>query len=149
LQLIWQTCKSFAEQARQLCDNNPLLQSSAFIPQMEYAFAAADVVVSRSGAMAIAELCIAGKAVIFVPFPYAAEDHQTVNAGNLVNRGAALMLADAEAKDKLVNMILDLVNDEAKQREMRDAIGKLALHNADVKIAQQILDKLGIDYRVK
>jgi UDP-N-acetylglucosamine--N-acetylmuramyl-(pentapeptide) pyrophosphoryl-undecaprenol N-acetylglucosamine transferase len=149
LQLIWQTGKSFAEQARQLCDNNPLLQSSAFIPQMEYAFAAADVVVSRSGAMAIAELCIAGKAVIFVPFPYAAEDHQTVNAGNLVNRGAALMLADAEAKDKLVNMILDLVNDEAKQREMRDAIGKLALHNADVKIAQQILDKLGIDYRVK
>lgn len=145
MQLIWQTGKSFAAQAQLLCGNNPLLRSSGFIPQMEYALAAADVVVSRSGAMAIAELCIAGKAVIFVPFPYAAEDHQTVNAMNLVNRGAALMLADAEAREKLVGMLLNLINDEAKQNEMRAAMRKLALVDADIKIAQQILDKLGID----
>ncbi len=72
-----------------------------FITQMEYAFAAADIVISRSGAMAIAELCIVKKPVIFVPYPFAAEDHQTVNAKQLVNNNAAIMVSDREAKQKL------------------------------------------------
>ena len=66
------------------------------------AYAAADVVIQRSGAMAVTELCVAKKPVIFVPFPFAAEDHQTVNAQTLVNKKAALMVKDSEANEKLV-----------------------------------------------
>ena len=86
--------------------------TNAFINKMEYAYAAADVVVSRAGAMAIAELCVVGKPVIFVPYPFAAEDHQTANAMALVKKNAALMIKDSEVRTKLMDTILKLLNDD-------------------------------------
>ena len=77
------------------------------------AYAAADIVISRSGAMAVTELCVTKKPVIFVPFPYAAEDHQTVNAQMLVDKKAALMVKDSEANEKLVAYDIDFGGKQA------------------------------------
>ncbi len=109
---------------------------------MEFAFAAADIVVSRSGAMAISELCVVKKPVIFVPFPFAAEDHQTVNAKQLANKNAALMIADAEARGKLVATIIDLAANQKLQDELKVNIGKLGVTDADQVIAREILDTI-------
>jgi len=109
---------------------------------MEYAFAAADIVVSRSGAMAIAELSVVKKPVIFVPFPFAAEDHQTVNAKQLADKKAALMIADAEARSNLVNTIIDLASNQELQDELKENIGKLGVTDADQIIAKEILDTI-------
>ena len=79
------------------------------------------------------------KAVLFVPYPFAAEDHQTVNAMRLVNKNAALMVKDSEAKEKLVPMIIELAKDEAKQNELRKHISELAIKDADERIAEEIL----------
>ena len=89
--------------------------------------------------MAIAELCVVRKPVLFVPYPYAAEDHQTVNAKNLVSKRAALMVKDDEALDKVVPMIIELANDENKQNELKKNIGALAIIDADKRIADEIL----------
>ncbi len=94
VQLIWQTGKPFLENAKGAAKGKKGIWVGDFISKMEYAYAAADVVVSRSGAMSIAELCVVKKPVVFVPFPFAAEDHQTVNARNLVNKNAGLMVKD-------------------------------------------------------
>ena len=107
---------------------------------MEYAYAAADVVISRSGAMSIAELCIVSKPVVFVPFPFAAEDHQTVNAQNLVNKDAALMIEDKNALNMLVPEIISLIDNIALQQKLSDNIKKLAIKNADQLIADEILN---------
>ena len=139
LQLIWQTGKPFAEKAATLCAGKNNLWTRDFITQMEYAFAAADVVISRSGAMSIAELCVAGKAVVFVPFPFAAEDHQTANAQNLVNKNAGLLIKDSEAKEKLVATVIALAKNVNQQNELKENIGRLAVTNADEVIAREIL----------
>lgn len=139
LQLIWQTGKPFAETGASIAAGRKNIWVSDFITSMEYAYAAADVVISRSGAMAIAELAVMKKPVLFVPYPFAAEDHQTVNALNLVNRDAAVMLKDNEAKDKLVPMIISLAKDENKLESLKTNIGKLAFTNADMKVASEIL----------
>src|SRR4030095_1295525 len=115
LQLIWQTGKPFTAQARQRVKGKQSVWVNDFINQMDCAYAAADIVVSRAGAMAIAELCVVKKPVLFVPYPYAAEDHQTVNANNLVSKNAALMVKDSEALDNIVPMIIGLAKDENKQ----------------------------------
>jgi UDP-N-acetylglucosamine--N-acetylmuramyl-(pentapeptide) pyrophosphoryl-undecaprenol N-acetylglucosamine transferase len=89
--------------------------------------------------MAIAELCLVEKPVLFVPYPFAAEDHQTANAKNLVQKNAALMVKDDEAIEKIVPMIIDLSKNEEKQNELRDNIKKLAIKNADEVIAEEII----------
>ena len=99
LQLIWQTGKPYAAKGKERAAGKNNIWVNDFINQMEYAYAAADMVISRSGAMAIAELCVMKKPVVFVPFPFAAEDHQTVNAQNLVNKNAGIMIKDSEALD--------------------------------------------------
>jgi len=109
------------------------------IQAMEDAYAAADIVISRAGAIAIAELCVMKKPTLFVPFPYAAEDHQTVNAMSLVDKNAALIVRDSEAKDKVIPMIIDLAMDEGKQNELKNNIGQLAIADADSRIAEEIL----------
>ena len=112
---------------------------SDFIKEMENAYAAADVVISRAGAMAIAEICLIAKPAVFVPYPHAAEDHQTVNAMSLVNKHAALIVKDDEAKEKLASMIIELARDDAKQSELKRHISELAIKNADERIAEEIL----------
>jgi UDP-N-acetylglucosamine--N-acetylmuramyl-(pentapeptide) pyrophosphoryl-undecaprenol N-acetylglucosamine transferase len=139
LQLIWQTGKPYAEKGKARAAGKTNVWAGDFISQMEYAYAAADLVISRSGAMAIAELCVMKKAVIFVPFPYAAEDHQTVNAQSLVNKNAGIMIKDSEALEQLVLAVVALSKDESKQQELTGNIGKLSVTNADEIIAGEIL----------
>ena len=142
LQLIWQTGKPYAEQAKQLAAEKTNVWVNDFIMQMEYAYAAADIVISRSGAMAITELCVQKKAVIFVPYPFAAEDHQTVNAQNLVSKNAGMMIKDNKALNALVPAVLALINDEIKMQELKFNISKLAIINADEIIANNILSSV-------
>ncbi|MDX2047751.1 MAG: undecaprenyldiphospho-muramoylpentapeptide beta-N-acetylglucosaminyltransferase [Chitinophagaceae bacterium] len=139
VQLIWQTGKPYAARAKEVCAGKTGIWTNEFITQMEYAFAAADVVVSRAGAMAIAELCVVKKPVVFVPFPFAAEDHQAVNAMNLVNKEAGLMVKDSEAKEKLTATVIALTKNEVRQKQLSDNIGKLAITDADKRIAEEIL----------
>lgn len=143
VQLVWQTGKPYAAKAKERSAGLTGIWTNDFITQMEYAYAAADVVVSRSGAMAIAELCVAGKPVVFVPFPFAAEDHQTVNAQNLVNKNAGLLIKDSEAKEKLVATVIELAGNEDKQQRLKNNIAKLAVKNADEVIANEILKVIG------
>jgi UDP-N-acetylglucosamine--N-acetylmuramyl-(pentapeptide) pyrophosphoryl-undecaprenol N-acetylglucosamine transferase len=142
LQLIWQTGKPYFETATATVKGHNEIFLKDFISQMEYAYGAADVVISRSGAMAVAELCLVKKPVIFVPYPYAAEDHQTANAMALVNRNAALMVKDADAGNELVNTLLKLMADENLQNELKNNIATLAVKNADEIIAIQILQAI-------
>ena len=139
LQLIWQTGKPFAQTAKSLAIDKPNIWVNDFIIQMEYAYAAADLVISRSGAMTIAELCVVKKASLLVPYPFAAEDHQTENAKNLVNKKAAIMIKDSEASELLIPKIISLFNDEEKQQILKYNIGLMAVNNADEVIANNIL----------
>lgn len=138
LQLIWQTGKPYAAKAKERTTNRSNVWVNDFINQMEYAYSAADLVISRAGAMAIAELCVVEKPVLFVPYPFAAEDHQTVNAKNLVQKNAALMVTDSEALEKVVPMIIALSKNEDQQKELKENIKKLAIKNADEIIAAEI-----------
>ncbi|MEO7307604.1 MAG: undecaprenyldiphospho-muramoylpentapeptide beta-N-acetylglucosaminyltransferase [Ferruginibacter sp.] len=142
LQLIWQTGKPFAVRGNEKANGKANIWADEFINRMECAYAAADLVISRSGAMAIAELCVMKKAVIFVPFPFAAEDHQTMNAKNLVDKNAGMMIKDNEALNLLVPSIIALSKDENKQQELKSNIGKLAITNADAIIATEILKSI-------
>jgi UDP-N-acetylglucosamine--N-acetylmuramyl-(pentapeptide) pyrophosphoryl-undecaprenol N-acetylglucosamine transferase len=139
VQLIWQTGKPYAEKASAIAVENKNIWANSFITQMEYAYAAADIVISRAGAMSVAELCVAKKPVVFVPFPFAAEDHQTANAQNLVNKQAGLMIKDSEAKEQLVPMVIALAKDEAQQQMLKQNIAQLAITNADEVVAREIL----------
>ena len=139
LQLIWQTGKPYATTAQQTAKGRANIYTSDFITNMEYAYAAADLIISRSGAMAIAEICVAKKPTIFVPYPFAAEDHQTVNAENLVSKSAALIINDNEVLDKLVSSIIALSNNVEQQHTLKQNIAKLAIINADEVIANEIL----------
>jgi len=143
VQLIWQTGKLYAEKASARAAENRNIWANSFITQMEYAYAAADVVISRAGAMSVAELCVAKKPVVFVPFPFAAEDHQTANAQNLVNKQAGLMVKDSEAKEKLVSTVIELAQNEQQQNMLRENIGRLAITNADEVVAGEILRNIG------
>jgi UDP-N-acetylglucosamine--N-acetylmuramyl-(pentapeptide) pyrophosphoryl-undecaprenol N-acetylglucosamine transferase len=141
IQLIWQTGKTFSAKAAEHAAESRLIWSNQFISKMEYAYAAADIVVSRSGST-LYELCVVKKPVIFVPYPYATEDHQTVNARNLVNKQAALMIPDGETMSKLVGAVIALANNKPEQEMLSAHIGRLAITDADEKIATEILNVL-------
>lgn len=142
LQLIWQTGKTNAAKWKEQAANRPAVWVNDFITQMEMAYAAADMVISRAGAMALAELCVVKKPVLFVPYPFAAEDHQTANAKNLVEKHAALLIKDSEAIDKIVPTIIALANNEQQQNELKNNIAKYAIKDADETIAKEILSKI-------
>ncbi len=143
LQLIWQTGKPFLDQAKAITAGRNNIWAGDFITAMEYAYAAADLVISRAGAMAIAELCVMGKASVFVPYPFAAEDHQTVNAQILVHADAGIMIRDGEAIDQLLPTIIELAADEERQKRYQDNIREMAFTDADVRVATEILKALG------
>jgi UDP-N-acetylglucosamine--N-acetylmuramyl-(pentapeptide) pyrophosphoryl-undecaprenol N-acetylglucosamine transferase len=138
IQVIWQTGKTFAAKAAEHAAESRLIWSNQFITKMEYAYAAADIVVSRSGS-ALYELCVVKKPVIFIPYPHATEDHQTVNALNLVNKQAALMIPDGKVKEELVTTLISLAHNPGEQEVLRNNIGRLAITDADGKIAAEIL----------
>ena len=144
LQLIWQTGKPYADKGKQAGAGKTNIWVSDFINQMEYAYAAADVVISRSGAMSVGELCVMKKPVLFVPYPFAAEDHQTVNAKKLADKNAALMIKDSDAAEKLVATIIELAKDEQKQAELKQNISKLAITDAAEVVAGEVLKAIEI-----
>ena len=139
LQLIWQTGKPYAQKGKERAGERKGVWVDEFITGMEYAYAAADIVVARAGAMTVAELSVVRKPVLFVPYPFAAEDHQAANAKQLVEKNAALMVKDKEAKQKLVFMAIELAKDSSKQEELKKNIGELAIVDADKKIAEEII----------
>lgn len=142
IQLIWQTGettgKAFMERGRSYKN----VWVNDFIQDMDKAYAAADVVVSRAGAMSVSELCVAKKAAVFVPYPFAAEDHQTMNALYLVQKEAALMIKDAEAQTKLFSTIVNLINNRDKVLELENNIAKFATTNANEIIADEIISTI-------
>ncbi len=142
LQLIWQTGKTTAAEYTNKGIDKPNLSIHDFIKEMEMAYAAADIVISRAGAMAVTELCVAAKPTLFVPYPLAAEDHQTSNAMNLVKKNAALMIKDSEAKEKLVTAVIALSKDESLQATLKRNINALAVSNADEIIAKEIIKSI-------
>jgi UDP-N-acetylglucosamine--N-acetylmuramyl-(pentapeptide) pyrophosphoryl-undecaprenol N-acetylglucosamine transferase len=142
LQLIWQTGKDFAKAAATLEEEDSNIWTGAFIDNMPAAYAAADYVVSRSGAMAVSELCVVGRPVIFVPYPHAAEDHQTANANALVQNKAALLVKDGEVQTGLTEKLRLLINQPGLAEEMKLNITKYGNTNADVLIATEILKQI-------
>lgn len=144
-QVIWQTGKLFFEKTKQTAAKYNSVKTFDFIAKMDLAYSAADVVVSRAGASSISELCIVAKPAILVPFPFAAEDHQTKNAMALVNKNAAILVKDSEAKEKLCAEILSLLNNENKQQELKKNIAMLAMPNADETIAKEVMNIAGMN----
>lgn len=146
VEVIWQCGKYYKSSIDSFMgEAGPVegIQYSDFIKRMDLAYAAADVVVSRSGASSVSELCAAHKAVVFVPSPNVAEDHQTHNAMALVNKGAALMVRDAEASEKLMSAACALLADKEKIGQMEKNIAALALPDAAMTIAGEIYRIIG------
>jgi len=139
IQVIWQTGKQYVATAKKVADKKTGIWVNEFITDMGAAYAAADMVVSRAGAMSVAEISVVAKPAIFVPFPFAAEDHQTSNAMNLVRKNAAMILKDQDAKDKLIDMVIALAADEEKRKEMRQHLASLGVMDADKRIANEII----------
>ena len=140
-QLLWQTGTSFFEKAKEAVKGyESQVKVFEFIQEMDYAYAAADVIISRAGASSISELCIVGKPVVFVPFPYASEDHQTSNAMALVKINAALMVKDHETKSDLLAKVKSLLYDTTQQELIKKNISTLAIQHADENIASKIIE---------
>ncbi len=140
VQLIWQTGTPYFEQAKQQAAKyGGRVVVVSFIKEMGHAYAAADVVVSRAGALAIAELCIAGKPVLFVPYPFAADDHQKANAMALVNNNGAVMIQDSEAGAQLIKRLLALLADKETQLSMSQNLQAMAIKDADERIAHKVI----------
>ena len=137
IQVIWQ-CGKLYYQTYKLYGNTKHVQVHQFINKMDYAYAAADFIISRAGASSVSELCIVGKPVVFVPSPYVAEDHQTKNANAIVKENAAILIAQEDLKVDFKNKFGQLVASKEKQEELSQNIKKLALINATKDIADQV-----------
>ena len=140
-QLIWQTGKYYYKGILEKLGSTiqPNICVLEFLNRMDLAYAAADVIISRAGAGTIAELCVVKKPVILVPSPNVAEDHQTKNALALVNQNAAVLVKDTDAEKTLVKTALALLQDENQQQKLSAQIGKLAMPDADLNIAKEVL----------
>ena len=145
-QLIWQTgkldYKNILEETKDIHSRN--IQIVEFIKNMEMAYSAADVIVSRAGAIAISELAIAKKPVLLVPFPFAAEDHQTKNAQTLVDKKAARMVKDVEMKEKFWSTLSEICENESLRKEMSQNLDFFAKPKATEEIVNEIFKNLNI-----
>lgn len=146
VQVIWQTGKIYFEDIKRQLENKDLrrIRVFDFLKQMDLAYAAADVVIARAGALSISELCLAKKPSILVPSPNVAEDHQTKNAMALVSENAAALVKDVQAKEILVSEALKLVYDEGRCEKLSGQIAKLAKPNATSEIVDEIEKMIGI-----
>jgi len=140
-QLIWQTGEFFYSENESLLSElmSQHIKILPFIKRMDFAYSVADYIVSRAGALAIAELAIVGAPTILIPLPTAAEDHQTANAKQLSDAGAAILLPDKEAKEKLYETLLNLMNNFAKSEDIKQKIRKFAQPEAINMIVKEIL----------
>ncbi|MEZ0540541.1 undecaprenyldiphospho-muramoylpentapeptide beta-N-acetylglucosaminyltransferase [Fibrella arboris] len=141
VQVIWQTGTTFIDRAHKAVAQAgaTLVQPHAFIYDMDKAYAVANAVVSRAGALSVSELCIVGRPAILVPLPTAAEDHQTHNAMALVNRQAALLVNDRDARQTLVTEALRLLSDSKQKETLSGHIRELAFPKAAADIAGEVL----------
>ena len=142
VQVIWQTGKYYDESTRKALEASPAknVVRMPFISNMDVAYRAADLVVSRAGASSISELQLLGKPSILVPSPNVAEDHQTKNALALANRNAAIMVRDAESVEKLGRTMLATVHDDALLASLGENVAKMALRNADEHIVDCVME---------
>ncbi len=134
LQVIWQTGKLFTK-----AQETATIKPYTFIYEMDLAYAAADIVISRAGALSIAELAQVQKPVILVPSPNVAEDHQTKNAMALVNSEAAILVKDTDARAVLVDEVIKLAANEMKQAQLKNNIASFAMPNAAKRIVDEVL----------
>lgn len=145
IQLLWQTGSWMYDEAVAAVKRAGVgqwVKVHQFISRMDMAYAAADIVVSRAGAIAISELCLVGKPVVLIPSPNVAEDHQTKNALALVDRGAAVMVKDADCNSQGLTTVRELFEAPGRQASMRNAISKMAVRHAADKIVDQISELL-------
>lgn len=140
VQLIWQTGTTFKAVADKAATDytNCTIRVHDFISKMDYAYAVADVVVSRAGASSVSELCVVDKAAILIPYPFAAEDHQTSNAQALVTHHAAILIKDADVSEKLPSTLFDLLANDDKRKKLEENILKLAFRDAAEVIASEV-----------
>ncbi len=141
VQLLWQCGKFYHEQFKN-CETAqlPNVKILPFIDRMDLAYAASDLVIGRAGALSISEMCLVGKPAILVPSPNVAEDHQTRNALALVEKDAALMVKDAEAKERLLWTALQVIENVELRKRLSENIKQLAKPNAADEIAKVVLD---------
>lgn len=141
VQVIWQTGKYYEREMQAFLAAHPVrgIWQGAFIERMDYAYAAADLVISRSGACTVSELCLVAKPVLFVPSPNVAEDHQTKNARALADKGAALLVPDAVCRTEAMPRALELLADEEALRRMSRNIEALARPDAAERIVDEIV----------
>src|SRR5574344_1007806 len=146
VQFVWQTGKLYFEEMKSRLEKEQPVSNlfpMDFVSNMDIAYSAADLVVSRAGAGSISELCLLNKATILVPSPNVAEDHQTKNAMALVNKDAAIHIADVLARKELIPAAISLVQDKERLSKLSENIGKLALRDSADVIAKEILKLAG------
>ena len=149
VQFIWQTGKYYSKEISEALAKETLVENMKvmdFISNMDNAYMAADLVISRAGASSISELCLLKKPCILVPSPNVAEDHQTKNAQALSTRGAAIFVKDSDARNELIPLALKTVMDDAQLSSLSENVGKLAYHDSAKKIADEVY-KLAVDYQ--
>ena len=139
-QWLWQTGKYYYENVKALVSVSfsGNISVHGFINRMDYAYAAADVIVTRAGAGTISELCLVGKPVILIPSPNVAEDHQTRNAEALSKNNAAMLISDSQAIKTLVDEAIKLVSDKNRRDSYSENILKMADRDADIRIAEEV-----------
>jgi UDP-N-acetylglucosamine--N-acetylmuramyl-(pentapeptide) pyrophosphoryl-undecaprenol N-acetylglucosamine transferase len=142
--LIWQTGKAYYQKSTKCISDVKIkgINSYAFIKHMNLAYASSDIIISRAGAMSIAELCCIGKPIILVPSPNVSENHQFKNAQSLVNKNAALLVDDAEVSCKLVSTLEKLLCDQGLMNSLSINIKKLSVFDAADRITKIALDLL-------
>ena len=138
IQIIWQCGKLYLNDYSKYNEKENV-QVVAFIDRMDLVYAAADVVISRSGASSVSELCIVGKPTIFIPSPNVAEDHQTKNAKAISDKNGAILIKESELEAQFETVFSDLISNESKQSELSQNIKKLALPNATKDIVEEII----------
>ncbi|WP_339848178.1 undecaprenyldiphospho-muramoylpentapeptide beta-N-acetylglucosaminyltransferase [uncultured Dokdonia sp.] len=136
VQVLWQTGKLYYDKYKHHQADG--VQVMAYIDQMDMAYAAADIIISRAGAGSVSELCIVGKATIFIPSPNVAEDHQTKNAQAIEKTGAAILIAEKDLDKKFELVFKGLLNDEKVCFELGRKIKTLALPNATADIVDEV-----------
>ena len=142
LRVVWQTGKIYYEKCKaawEAAGSPKNIECLDFLSDMPDRYANADLVISRAGASSISELCLLGKPAILVPSPNVAEDHQTHNAMALVNKDAAVLVRDAEAKEKLIPTALELIADEKRLKTLSENVLKLAQKDSDKRIAEEVM----------
>jgi UDP-N-acetylglucosamine--N-acetylmuramyl-(pentapeptide) pyrophosphoryl-undecaprenol N-acetylglucosamine transferase len=144
VQLLWQTGKLYYPEAQQQAAPHAAdhLHALEFIKRMDLAYAAADVVISRAGALSVSELCLTGKAAVLVPSPNVAEDHQTKNALSLVSKGAAVLITDEHAAERLYDETLRLLADPARQQQLSARVRELGRPDATKSIVDELFSIL-------